>query len=144
MFERVNRKGVRYKSRVCLACDQARRANYYYRDHDRNKQKLRESHQRRLAAGKVKPWNEARGLKAVREFTDWLKELPCADCGWSFPSECMDFDHVRGIKLFGIGTIRGTQCKGLTHDAIMEELLKCEVVCACCHRIRTKKRYHEK
>lgn len=61
---------------------------------------------------------------------------PCADCGRFFPPECVDFDHVRGEKVSAVARMlsqRSTQ-------ALLNEIAKCDVVCACCHRTRTKAR----
>jgi hypothetical protein len=44
----------------------------------------------------------------------------------------MDFDHVRGEKLFGIGP--GVASHGL--KALATEIAKCDLVCANCHRRR--------
>ena len=67
-----------------------------------------------------------------REFLYWLKDRPCADCGFSFNPVCMDFDHVRGEKRFNVAT-----SLYLSWQRLCEELMKCEVVCANCHRLRT-------
>ena len=64
-----------------------------------------------------------------------LKDVPCADCGGKFPPECMDFDHVRGEKLFLVGSAGQRSIEDV--DA---EIAKCDVICANCHRTRTKKR----
>lgn len=63
------------------------------------------------------------------------KNVPCADCSLSFPPECMDFDHVRGEKKFNLGDVRG-----MSKAALEAEIEKCDVVCANCHRIRTRLR----
>jgi hypothetical protein len=47
--------------------------------------------------------------------------------------EIFDFDHVRGEKVANISAL---VTKGPVADLITE-LAKCDVVCACCHRIRT-------
>lgn len=63
------------------------------------------------------------------------KEQPCTDCGESHPYWAMDFDHLDPKKkAFEIGKAhsRGTSVKKL-----QEELSKCELVCALCHRYRT-------
>lgn len=68
----------------------------------------------------------------------WLNELkshPCVDCNESFPECCMDFDHINGIKSGGIGIIASR-----SKENILKEIEKCELVCACCHRIRTYNR----
>lgn len=77
----------------------------------------------------------ARKQEWVRARQEWFKSLktgPCVDCGRSFESCCMDFDHVRGEKVTGVG-----QMLTLSEDRIMAEIAKCDLVCACCHRIRT-------
>lgn len=73
-----------------------------------------------------------------RELIDSLKNVPCMDCGRSFPPECMDFDHRDpSAKLFAIGRAAGSGKGG--EQAIRDEAAKCDVVCANCHRIRTRK-----
>lgn len=62
------------------------------------------------------------------------KARPCADCGGTFPACVMDFDHVRGKKMFTIGDHGHLR---VSPSRVREEILKCEVVCANCHRIRT-------
>lgn len=62
-----------------------------------------------------------------------LKNRPCIDCGLKYPPECMDFDHVRGKKLFTIGERR-------RQSGLLAEIAKCDLVCANCHRIRTRAR----
>lgn len=64
------------------------------------------------------------------------KDQPCTDCGGVFPPCVMDFDHVpeRGPKLFDLGR------SDRSLKAIAEELAKCDIVCANCHRIRTWER----
>lgn len=66
---------------------------------------------------------------------DAAKSRPCMDCRRSFSPCCMDFDHVRGTKLFTIGQMRSRALK-----LIRAEIAKCDVVCANCHRIRTRNR----
>ena len=64
------------------------------------------------------------------------KAKPCADCGQTFPSVCMDFDHRPGeVKAVNLSAARS-----LKPATINAEIAKCDVVCACCHRIRTAKR----
>lgn len=65
-----------------------------------------------------------------------LKGKPCADCAKTFPYYVMDFDHVRGTKLFTLGEAPARRGR----DQILEEAAKCDVVCSNCHRIRTHKR----
>lgn len=59
----------------------------------------------------------------------------CSDCKVWGPAEILSFDHVRGIKEFGIGQRWDVAIKRLE-----EEIAKCEVVCHNCHAIRTARR----
>lgn len=68
-------------------------------------------------------------------FIDSLKQGSCVDCGGKFPPVAMDFDHVRGVKR---ANIAGMKNHGLA--AIQEEVAKCDLVCANCHRVRTETR----
>ena len=64
------------------------------------------------------------------------KNRPCADCGHSFHSSAMEFDHLPGfVKIFEI-----SRWKQYSAEAIKLEIVKCDVVCANCHRIRTAER----
>ena len=77
------------------------------------------------------------------EYRNWmhaLKSQPCADCGHVYDPVCMDFDHLRDKKF---NLCVGFHC-GYSRARIEEELSKCVVVCANCHRLRTKIRYNEK
>ena len=62
---------------------------------------------------------------------DYFREHPCADCGKTNPL-VLEFDHV-GRKEFDIA--RGI--RGRNWRAVLDEIAKCEVVCANCHRRRT-------
>jgi hypothetical protein len=91
----------------------------------------------------MKPAQRPTGRRSrySQERADWLaglKSQPCPDCGRLYPPVCMDFDHVRGKKLFGIG--HGWHTRAL--KAVEAEIAKCEVVCSNCHRIRTALRKH--
>jgi hypothetical protein len=66
----------------------------------------------------------------VREF----KQKPCADCGKEYPYYVMQFDHLSD-KEFVLAKARLFSKK-----KILEEIHKCEVVCANCHAERTHKR----
>jgi hypothetical protein len=88
---------------------------------------------------RVKAQKKQRSIKSEQALRE-LKNRPCLDCGGSFPSECMDFDHIpgRGAKHFNISSAIYTR----KWSTILEEVRKCELICSNCHRIRTKKRKH--
>jgi len=83
--------------------------------------------ERAAAAAKV-------ARQAHRDLIAELKSVPCADCGVQYPPYVMQFDHVRGEKLFNIGT---AVAQGRSVKTIMTEVAKCDVVCANCHAERT-------
>lgn len=65
-----------------------------------------------------------------------FKDVPCADCGKQYPPCVMDFDHADSIKVDGVAKMIH---KAVPIEKLVEEILKCDVVCANCHRIRTHK-----
>lgn len=87
-----------------------------------------------------KQYLKGNGIKFLAErrlYVNQLKDNPCMDCGLKFPPVCMDFDHVRGEKLFNISKLAKRFYK---METLKEEIAKCDLVCACCHRIRTANR----
>lgn len=57
------------------------------------------------------------------------------DCGVSYPSYVMDFDHRDpSLKKFELGDALS---KVYSIQLVLDEIAKCDVVCANCHRIRT-------
>ncbi len=63
---------------------------------------------------------------------NYKKTHSCVDCGIS-DWRVLDFDHVRGIKRFAISSKMNGQASIKT---IKEEIAKCDMRCANCHRIR--------
>ena len=70
------------------------------------------------------------------KIVSYLKTHPCVDCGFS-DYRALDFDHVRGEKLYTISkmwAIPGTQKH---RDRLIDaEIAKCDVRCRNCHSIR--------
>ena len=65
------------------------------------------------------------------------KSRPCADCGGVFPFYVMDFDHREGEeKTAQVAMLVNT----LSMKRLLNEMAKCDLVCANCHRVRTYKR----
>lgn len=89
--------------------------------------RMQHPHAGRIAAKKFR--------NRQRAIIDQLKAKPCTDCGMSYLPCVMEFDHIRGSKLFNIGK---TTSRRLTD--ILAEIDKCELVCANCHKIREHKR----
>lgn len=72
-------------------------------------------------------------LEEIRTYIRQLKEsTPCTDCGRNYPWYVMDFDHIRD-KTDTVSQIARHQ----TLTRVIEEIAKCEIRCANCHRIKT-------
>jgi hypothetical protein len=100
------------------------------RDLEKQKQRKRESYLRNKE--KVK---EASRLQRIAR-RKWLDDLkagkPCADCGQTFPPRAMDFHHTNGVKEAGIGDLLSRASR----QRILDEIEKCVILCATCHRLR--------
>lgn len=101
----------------------ANELSWYYK----NKDKIR-LYKRKIRQSKI-------------EYVRKLKEVPCKDCGDEYPHYVMDFDHtIASSKKATVNRLAGERAGWLT---LKQEIEKCEVVCANCHRIRTyKRRFH--
>lgn len=78
-------------------------------------------------------WYRHRKALAVYQY---LTEHPCVDCGEADPL-VLEFDHIRGVKRHGVKRmLAGTY----SLEAVMQEIAKCDVRCANCHRRITAKR----
>lgn len=79
--------------------------------------------------------NKAR--KRAKAFCNsYLSAHPCVDCGEQ-DLVVLEFDHVRGTKLSDVSALVQS---GARQWRIEEEISKCEVRCANCHRRITAKR----
>ncbi len=100
--------------------------------------------QQRHAARSAAPLAASR--TAVRKRESWrrqgrmldeLRDRPCADCGGRFPPCAMDFDHRDpGSKRSGVTRLIGRAGT----ERLLDEVAKCDIVCANCHRLRTFER----
>jgi hypothetical protein len=66
----------------------------------------------------------------------YLLEHPCVDCGESDVT-VLDFDHVRDSKRMDVSAL---VAGGYSWHAIADEIAKCDVRCANCHRRATHAR----
>ena len=67
---------------------------------------------------------------------EYLSNHPCADCGEA-DIVVLEFDHQRD-KLLEVSALSR---EGYSLDKLKQEIAKCEVVCANCHRRRTAKQF---
>lgn len=80
--------------------------------------------------------NKQRAAEVAEFLRTYKTGKPCHDCGFVFDPAAMDFDHISDNKEFNVSSLaRSGSIKSIT-----KEILKCELVCANCHRVRTKNR----
>jgi hypothetical protein len=110
----------------CKECDKKARREYYLKNKDRivgivmgNNKKIKERNGRFV-------WN-------------YLLEHPCIGCGETNPI-VLEFDHRDGSDK----TIEVSKMVNLGYSVenIKNEIAKCDIRCANCHRIRTAKQFN--
>jgi hypothetical protein len=113
--------GIRQKS--CRSCTRLEIRNHYLEN-------------KNYYIKKAKKRNKEKS-KEIQEFIlKYLSKHPCIDCGEKDPV-VLDFDH-KGDKIASVSDIIR---KGHSVKAILEEISKCEVRCANCHRRKTAKEF---
>jgi hypothetical protein len=92
---------------------------------------LLNNHKHKARVNAAKRLGRARLKKILRRLRTLYR---CMDCKQRHPWYVMEFDHVpgRGEKL-----PRNVLAIVTTRKALAEELAKCDLVCANCHKIRT-------
>lgn len=81
-----------------------------------------------------KLWRETRAI-----LDEFKSNTPCKDCGGFFEASQMDLDHISG-KTDNVSQLVGRA----SLERVAEEVAKCDLVCANCHRIRTYHRLDSK
>ena len=115
--QRYRREGQRYTPEQRANWHKARRDNPDYID------KLRKQGKKRS--------------DAVKQYLNEYKvKNGCADCGYKQNPVALDFDHLPEF------TKDLNVCNSKSISQAKNEIKKCEVVCANCHRIRTQNRLY--
>lgn len=105
----------------CKQCKAEHDHKYYSRNREAHYQRIK----RLLAQNKSKLF-------------EYLKTHPCVDCGEKNPI-VLEFDHITNEKTGSISyLLNWLKCSWPT---ILEEIEKCEVRCANCHRVKTFKQF---
>lgn len=108
----------------CKICNKIRSKMYYAANLEKHK----------LEIGKRKKKVVKENIQYV---WDYLKEHPCVDCGETDPI-VLEFDHVRGEKKTSVSNLsRAGHCL----ETLVDEISKCDVRCANCHRRKTAKQF---
>lgn len=78
-----------------------------------------------------------RRSKVVTYIQELKQSTPCADCKENYPYYVMEFDHLRDKEFVISHMIRK---RGARLDLIKLEIVKCDIVCSNCHKVRTHSR----
>ena len=109
----------------------------------KDKEKQREAIRKHYAENKQYYLEKAyKKRERLRRYVYEKKAMtPCTDCGVQYPHYVTDYDHLG--KSEKINTI-SRLINGGSFKKIDEEIAKCDLVCANCHRIRTYNRLIDK
>jgi hypothetical protein len=114
------------RSAKCKTCKQEYDRKYWKLTKERRNERKR------------KTISELRNSKS-RFVYEYLLEHPCETCGEKDPI-VLEFDHVNpSTKEFNIAEMAN---KGFSLEKIKEEISKCRVLCANCHRRHTAKQFN--
>lgn len=112
-----------HKVNQCRKCNNSKSKESWHRNKHRDNRKQYAKNKTQKVAS------------AWREFLVRAKGSICLDCNASYPPYVLDFDHVRGEKLFIV-----SQARGMIKQKVLQEIEKCDIVCSNCHRRRTYNR----
>jgi hypothetical protein len=116
-------KGLGVRQSACRECQKKQKNEWYVRNQPSERERLRQQKADNQAV--TKEW-----------VNDYKASHGCIDCGESDPV-CLDFDHIKGNKLAPISRMVSNNA---SLSAIQQEVSKCVVRCANCHRKITAKR----
>lgn len=120
---RNKEKGIR--KTICSSCSKEY-SKYHYKH---NKSKYLES---------AKKCNTNKRQHNRKKMLEYLKDKCCVDCG-NTDIRVFDFDHKdRSNKKYIIGFILNRY----KWESVLQEIEKCEIRCANCHRIKTCKQFN--
>lgn len=106
----------------CMICESSYKAQHYRDNSERERKRLYRN----------------RDIKRQEQrafIVSYLAEHHCVDCGES-DIMVLDFDHIKGVKKCNISKLLRSTC---SMKRILEEIEKCVVRCANCHRRKTSK-----
>lgn len=114
--------GVRASGRrqaYCVECTKEYGREWHQKNKEKRIPKLRQQKKQRL--------DDTRN-----QVYDFMGEVGCADCG-NKDLRVLEFDHI----LEKVDNVSAMIAHGRPWDVIQDEMKKCEIVCANCHKIRT-------
>lgn len=132
--QKLRKEGKKYREiSETLKC-KISLVSYYatYKNTIQNRRKVKDPKLKEIFNKSSKKGKD-RNREYVKEF---LSCNPCIDCG-NNDLRVLDFDHVRGNKIKAISRLVRD---GANLERLKQEISKCEVRCANCHRIVTFER----
>ena len=148
---RSYKKGSRtYIRRSCRDCERkagrkyyathreqvAEKNHRYYRENPEYFEEYRGARREKYSRQAVECHRRARHerydrIRALKESS------PCKDCDHHYPHYVMDFDHLdSALKVADVSSLVK---RGVSWPKVLDEVGKCDLVCANCHRLRTYK-----
>lgn len=110
---------------ICKDCSREKSKQYYNKNKDHHKNVVMDRKKKLIKENQIKMF-------------DYFKSHPCVDCGETDPI-VLEFDHRDGVeKSSTVGRLITTGCSWVK---ILNEIEKCDVRCANCHRRRTPKQF---
>jgi hypothetical protein len=127
-------------SKVCSRCALSRPVGEFHRRGD-GYQSWCKSCQRDYDAKyhqRRRPIRRAQKRARQQSLVMWMRDLkasrPCKDCGGFFHHAAMTFDHLPGSTKRGdVSTLLYSGYR----QVLLDEMAKCDLVCANCHAVRT-------
>lgn len=104
----------------CKQCNKIKNNQWYKNNAEKHKKRIRKT--------------DALRRNIIDDFLDEAKNNPCTDCGIKYHPWVMEFDHIKYDKISSIASMK---TRKISIKKIKEEMDKCELVCANCHRMRT-------
>jgi hypothetical protein len=98
-----------------------------FKDLEKRKEYKKQWHQKNIEKRKISI--KKRKQKIIQWFNDYKKTLKCEKCGETHPAT-IDFHH-KNEKKYGLSKM---VYYGYSKKRIQEEISKCQVLCANCHR----------
>jgi len=120
--------------KTCSQCGEAKTVSEFYLSQGKPRPQCKQCFN--ISSGKrVTLWRQRTKLRLIAAHGGM-----CVDCRIDGPSFIFEFDHrVPGEKSFEVSNATTTR----SFDRILVESMKCDLVCANCHKIRTHLRQCE-
>lgn len=121
-----SRKGVGFQSSCKVYV-----ANYHKEYYEKNKEKYFAKNRK----------NKNRQRERLKKIALLYKQKPFQDCGGKFHPWVMEFDHRVGTAK--LAAVVNLVARGCPDEKLLNEIEKCDIFCANCHRMRTYNRRHK-